>query len=135
MINQTQRTRLQKIQNQCVRLLEKGQDNLEVRKKYKILSINELTNLENYKLWYKEQHCDLPENLLKQMRINHLQRIIRKRHKYSTRIKQQMNLPVEKAMSIGIPFYSRDFGSSNYGITTLNLNRKKEHLSQNISNW
>ena len=63
MINQSQCIKLQKTQNQCVRLIEQAQNAEEVRKKYNILSINELTTLENYKLWYKEQ----PGILLKQM--------------------------------------------------------------------
>ena len=70
---------------------------VEIRRKHKILSINELTTLENYKIWYREQHNDLPENLLKQMREDHLRKTIQKRHGYSTRNKRQINLPVARS--------------------------------------
>ena len=84
MLNQTQKNKLQKMQNQGVRLLEKGLDIKDLQNKHKILSINQLITLENYKIWYKEQHSNLPQNLLKQMREDHLQKSINKTHNYST---------------------------------------------------
>ena len=76
MINLTQQKKLQRTQNKCVRLIDTGHDMAEIRKKYNILNINELTTLENYKIWYREQENCLPENLLKQMREDHLRQTV-----------------------------------------------------------
>ena len=97
MINQTQQKKLQKTQDKCTRLIDTGQNVMEIRKKYRILSINELTKLENYKLWYREQGNCLPENLLKQMRVDHQRQTIRKKHCYDTCNKRQMNLPAARS--------------------------------------
>ena len=47
-----------------------------LKKENNILSINELTRLENYKLWHQEQDNCLPHNLMKQMRLDHQQHTI-----------------------------------------------------------
>ena len=52
MINQTQQKKLQKTQNKCARLIDTRHNVAEIRRNHNILSINELTKLENYKLWY-----------------------------------------------------------------------------------
>ena len=61
MINQTQQRKLQKTQNKCTRLIDTRHNMAEIRKKHNILSIDELTKLENYKLWYQEQGNHLPK--------------------------------------------------------------------------
>ena len=96
MINQTQQKKLQKTQNKCARLIDTRHNVAEIRRNY-ILSINELTKLENYKLWYREQGNCLPKNLLKQMRVDHKRQPIRKKHSYDTRNKRQMNLPMARS--------------------------------------
>ena len=45
MINLTQQKKLQRTQNQCTRLIDRGPDMAEIWKKHNILSINELTTL------------------------------------------------------------------------------------------
>ena len=97
MINQTQQRKLQKTQNKCARLIDTRHNVAEIRKKHNILSINELTKLENYKLWYQEQGNHLPKYLLKQMRVDHKRRPMRKKHSYDTRNKSQMNLPMARS--------------------------------------
>ena len=97
MINLTQQKKLQRTQNKCTRLIDTGHNMAEIRKKYNILSINELTKLENYKIWYREQGNCLPKNLLKQMREDHQRQTIRKKHGYDTRNKRQMNLPTARS--------------------------------------
>ena len=99
MINLTQQKKLQRTQNQCIWLIDKGQQVSEIRQKHHILSINKLTTLENYKIWHKEQRNSLPQNLLKLMREDHLRQPIKKKHKYATRNKQQMNLPTARSRS------------------------------------
>ena len=94
MITQTQQNCLQRAQNQGIRLIEKCTNIDEIQKKHKILSINNLTKLENYKLWYQEQNNTLPRNLLRLMREDHKQHELNKTHGYATRNKNQMNLPV-----------------------------------------
>ena len=88
MINQTQQKKLQKTQNKCTRLIDTRHNVAEIRRNYNILSINELTKLENYKLWYREQGNCLPKNLLKQMRVDHQRQTIRKKHSYDTHNKR-----------------------------------------------
>ena len=97
MINQTQQKKLQKTQNKCARLIDTRHNVAEIRRNYNILSINELTKLENYKLWYQEQGNCLPKNLLKQMRVDHKRQPIRKKHSYDTCNKRQMNLPMARS--------------------------------------
>ena len=97
MINQTQQKKLQKTQNKCNRLIDTRHNVAEIRRNYNILSINELTKLENYKLWYREQGNCLPKYLLKQMRVDHQRQTIRKKHGYDTCNKRQMNLPMARS--------------------------------------
>ena len=97
MINRSQQKKLQTIQNKCTRLIDQKCNVAETRKTHNILSINELTKLENYKLWYRKQKNSLPENLLKQMRMDHQSHTIKKVHNYETRNKKQMNLPTARS--------------------------------------
>ena len=97
MINQTQQKKLQKTQNKCARLIDTRHNVAEIRRNYNILSINESTKLENYKLWYREQINCLPKNLLKQMRVDHKRQPIRQKHGYDTCNKRQMNLPMARS--------------------------------------
>ena len=97
MINQTQPKKLQTTQNKCTRLIDTRHNVAEIRRNHNILSINELTKLENYKLWYREQGNHLPKNLLKQMRVDHKRQPIRKKYSYDTCNKRQMNLPMARS--------------------------------------
>ena len=104
MINVTQQKKLQKTQNQCIKLIDSRHDVAETQKNHNILSINKLTTLANYKIWYREQRNSLPTNLLKQMREDHLKLTIKKKHCYSTQNKHQMNLPQLEVKHIAILF-------------------------------
>ena len=104
MINLTQQKKLQRTQNQCTRLIDRGHDGAEIWKKHNILSINELTTLENYKIWYKEQGNNLLGNHLAQMREDHLRQTIRKQHSYATGNKHQMNLPTARSRAYRTSF-------------------------------
>ena len=99
-INQTQQKKLQRTQNKYARLIDTRHNVAEIRRNFNILSINELTKLENYKLWYREQGNCLPKNLLKQMRVDHKRQPIRKKHGYDTCNKRQMNLPKASTTNI-----------------------------------
>ena len=113
MINHTQQKKLQRTQNKCARLIDTGHDAADIKTKYNILSINELTKLENYKMWYREQGNCLPKNLLKQMREDHQKQTIRKKHSYDTCNKRQMNLPTARNRLTTTHFSLKDYETSN----------------------
>ena len=93
MINKSQQTRLQKLQNQALKLVNPSSDVREIADQHKILRINDLIHLENYKIWYKHHNKQLPKNLQDVMRTNHKYVDLQKTHQYSTRNKKEINLP------------------------------------------
>ena len=93
MINKSQQTKLQKLQNQALKLMNPSSDIREIVDQYNILRINDLIQLENYKIWYKHHNKQLPRNLQEVMRTDHENVNLLKTHRYSTRNKKEINLP------------------------------------------
>ena len=93
-LSKTQLTRLQKLQNQAVSLVNPLLDVSKMAKQHKILHVNELIQLENYKIWFKHHSKCLPKNLQELMRTDHKSSKLLKTHRYSTCNKKEINLPV-----------------------------------------
>ena len=94
MLSKMQLTRLQKLQNQAVSLVNPLLDVSKMAKQHKILHVNELIQSENYKIWFKHHSKRLPKNLQELMRMDHKSSKLLKTHRYSTRNKKEINLPV-----------------------------------------
>ena len=93
LINKNQQKTLQVIQNQAIRTIEPRLHTAEAYKKHKILNINQLTQLENYKIWKKLDMGTLPRNLSAALTVDHNKRNLHKQHDYATRAKSLPNLP------------------------------------------
>ena len=86
-------TRLSKIQNKCVKLIEPRLDVNTIYKKHKILRIDELIRLEEIKFGYKQINKLLPNKL--QYIVDHDSKglTLMKTHAYNTRNKKIPNCP------------------------------------------
>ena len=86
-------TRLSKIQNKCVKLIEPRLDVNTIYKKHKILRIDELIKLEEIKFGYKQINKLLPNKL--QYIVDHDSKglTLMKKHAYNTRNKKIPNCP------------------------------------------
>ena len=94
MICKSQLKWLQKVQNQSVNLVDLFLSTNEAIKQHRILRINELIQLENYKIWSRYHANQLPENLMDVMGSDHKNNSLAKVHAYLTRSKKESNLPV-----------------------------------------
>ena len=89
--------KLQALQNKCVKLLNLNKTTNYSYKKYGILTLEHIIELEQKKLGYKLNHGDLPQNLEKLLLTNSLGAPLNKQHCYNTRKKQLPNLPQHKS--------------------------------------
>ena len=71
MLSKMQLTRLQKLQNQAVSLVNPLLDVSKMAEQHKILHVNELMQSENYKICFKHHNKRLPKNLQELMRTDH----------------------------------------------------------------
>ena len=89
--------KLQALQNKCVKLLNLNKTTNYSYKKYGILTLEHIIDLEQKKQGYKLNHGDLPQNLEKLLLTNSLGAPLNKQHCYNTRKKQLPNLPQHKS--------------------------------------
>ena len=89
--------KLRALQNKCVKLLNLNKTTNYSYKKYGILTLEHIIDLEQKKLGYKLNHGDLPQNLEKLLLTNSLGAPLNKQHCYNTRKKQLPNLPQHKS--------------------------------------
>ena len=92
LLNKSQQKSLQIIQNQSIRVIEPRLHALEIYNKHKILNIEQLTQLENYKIWKKLDMGVLPTNLGITLTLDHKDKDLHKQHDYATRNKTLPNL-------------------------------------------
>ena len=91
------RRKQQSLQKKCVKLLNLNKTTNYSYKKYGILTLEHIIDLEQKKLGYKLNHGDLPQNLEKLLLTNSLDAPLKKQHCYNTRKKQLPNLPQHKS--------------------------------------
>ena len=81
-------------QNCCIRILDTGLSVTELYKKYKILNIDNVIDLELCKLGFKLNNDILPVNLSTSLKGNARGKTLEKKHNYNTRNKKELNLPM-----------------------------------------
>ena len=97
--NMVDNTTMQKIQNcldKCYNLITHKKSTPANMKEDGFLSIRDLLTIENCKLAYKQQHEILPENIGKLMNTDSKNKLLTKSHHYSTRHKNDLNIPQAK---------------------------------------
>ena len=80
-------------QNKCIKLLCRTDPLKTTYKKYRILKLDDVIDLELKKFGYKLYHNSLPSNLLHELRTDYEGRTLAKQHCYNTRNKKVLNLP------------------------------------------
>ena len=80
-------------QNKCIRLLCRTDPLKTTYKKYRILKLDDVIDLELKKFGYKLYHNSLPGNLLQELRTDYDGCTLAKQHCYNTRNKKVLNLP------------------------------------------
>ena len=80
-------------QNKCIKLLCRTDPLKTTYKKYRILKLDDVIDLELKKFGYKLYHNSLPSNLLHELRTDYEGRTLVKQHCYNTRNKKVLNLP------------------------------------------
>ena len=97
LVNKQILCKFQKIQNKCLsyilhhkRINDKNFTNL------RILKINEIIKLDNLKFAYKYYHGHLPLEINKNVLHDHLGNSLLKKHRYSTRGKNNLTTPLVK---------------------------------------
>ena len=78
----------------CFKLITHTTPNTKNYKTEKMLTLNQLIELENIKLGYILYHNTLPVRLSKQMKTDSMNTALSKKHKYNTRHKSLLNLPM-----------------------------------------
>ena len=86
-------TKLTNAQQKAVALIDPSKKIEELFRRNKILKVNDFIQLELCKLGYKLCHDLLPKKLADNLRKDHNQVSIEKKHKYATRSKTIPNLP------------------------------------------
>ena len=99
MIQNSDLSKLQKIQNCCVQTIHPNLGIEEIYKNLGILTIKKMVKLENCKLWYKFYKQILPAKLLNIMSVGSSSETLVKSHTYNTHRKGELNSP--RATSIG----------------------------------
>ena len=94
MIDTTTKTKIQKAMNKCFNLITHQKPTPENLCKEGILTLNQLITLENQKLGYKLYNNMLPTNILKAFSTDSCNNDLHKQHKYNTRHKTRLNIPV-----------------------------------------
>ena len=98
MISNQQVSKLQKLQDQCVNLIDLTRKPIEL--KYlnnKILKVPEIISVECSKLGYRIIKNQLPQNLLTLLSSDQSGKTLKKSHHYQTRRKNLPNMPKAKS--------------------------------------
>ena len=96
MISKTLLNKLQKLQNASVRLLENNLHTDNIYKRHNIPKINQQIQLENAKLWHRQQTDTLPSKLQSIMTLDHSNSDLHRQHRYSTRNKTLPRQPIAR---------------------------------------
>ena len=109
MINASQLAKLKSQQDKCMRLIDSKLPADQVYTKYKVLKIEQVIDLELCKMGLQVHLGDLPENLLVTIKSDAKGSSLRKTHRYKTRQKNELNLPLVTKKKISPKFLiSRD---------------------------
>ena len=96
MLSTTALSRLQRLQNKSIALINsKKADKVEYQN-LKILTLQQLLELENRKFGFKLLHNDLPDRIIELSCSDQKGKCLKKNHKYNTRHKGLLNKPLAK---------------------------------------
>ena len=95
MICNTQIKKLQKIQNKCFHLLTKQEPSADNFHSHKLLRIDELIKLLNWKHAHRVQHSHLPVRICQTCKTDSSNISLQKKHRYNTRHKKGLNNPLK----------------------------------------
>ena len=107
MITESQLSHLQKLQDKCVQLISPRRNTNNIYEEHKILNLKELLLLENVKTWYKHKTKILPMQLYGNMSNDAHHLSLFKTHKYDTRNKEIINMPLAKNKRYKTSFLSK----------------------------
>ena len=94
MASNAQLNKLQKIQDDCIRLVLSTKNiNDSLYKKLGVLQINKVIQLESSKMMYKSLRGELPQVLTEALRTDSNHQSLNKKHNYSTRNKHVPKIP------------------------------------------
>ena len=122
MISSAEKQKLETLQNKCIKLIDSRKTVTEIYETYNILTLPELVELENCKTWYKHHNSLLPTKFSELMSRDHKGKKLLKSHNYSTRRKNELNLPLATSMNYHSSFLVA--GLADY--TSLPTDLKKE---------
>ena len=88
------KSKIQKCMDTCFKLITHTTPNMKNYKNEKMLTLNQLIELENIKLGYKLHHNTLPVRLSNQIKTDSKNTALSKKHRYNTRHKRLLNLPL-----------------------------------------
>ena len=94
LIDNMTKTEIQKCMDKCLNLITHTVPNKNTYKREKILTLNQLIELENMKLGHKLHHNTLPRKLANNMKTDSKNKTLTKKHRYNTRKKGLYNLPM-----------------------------------------
>ena len=136
MIDQTQKTKLQKCMDKCFQLITSQPPTILNYKKEKMLRLSDLMILENAKLAYNLEHNLLPQKLHDMLLSDSKNQSLEKKHKYNTRSR---SLPYRPA-ALTRHYYTsylfqsiKDYGNIGLDLrNTKTLSRFINRLKQNL---
>ena len=96
MLNNRDLKKLEKLQNQCISLIEPRQPIAQIYKKYRILKLKDLIDLELAKFGFKSKSKLLPCRINSLISTDHSGKSLVKNHVYNTRNKLTANNPPAK---------------------------------------
>ena len=117
--------KLAKLQDKCVDLIDTRLSITETYKKYSILPLQKLIELEMYKTWHKCYLNLLPTKLTGLMKEDHNKLNLEKQHSYNTRKKREVNLPLATSVVYKNSFYVK--GSKLYGELPPKIKEEKNY--------
>ena len=117
--------KLEKLQDQCVDLIDHRLSVVETYKRYSILPLTKLIELEMYKTWHKYYLNILPSKLTCLMKEDQNKLNLEKQHSYNTRRKREINLPLATSLAYKNSFYVK--GSKLYGELPPEIKEEKNY--------
>ena len=125
MISTEEQKKLAKLQDKCVDLIDHRLSVVETYKRYNILPLQKLIELEMYKTWHKCYLNILPSKLTCLMKEDHNKLNLEKQHGYNTRRKREINLPLATSLVYKNSFYVK--GSKLYSELPPEIKEEKNY--------
>ena len=129
MISKTQLNKLQKLQNVSVRLLENNLHTDGIYKRHNIPKIDQQIQIENAKLWHRQQTNTLPKRLQTIMTLDHCNMDLQRQHRYCTRNKTIPRQPLARCQQYQNSLFVK--GLSDFATLPLELRKIRNKTTFN----